>query len=422
VSARRGLALAFAAGVWIVAIVLLWRTRVPSGLDVSGVDVHRYFSDAELRRSDRYGRVGLLLFLASQLTLVLVLAGYARWGARLTRESAAGRIGTGMMLGMLGLAFVWLAELPFTVLQLWWERRHGLLKVDYFSGIFGGWLALGGEFLSICLALVIVMGFAKWLGERWWLAGAPAFVGIALLFAFLNPYLLQTRPLHDPNLAAAALRFERAEGVPRTPVRVEEVRTFTSAPNAEATGLGVSRRVILWDTLTDGRFSPAEIRFVLAHEIGHLARDHIWKSVAWYALFAFPGAFLIARLTRRRGRGNGRPSSRPSLALRTRRPQLARAAGAERDHAAPRGRGRLDGASDDPRSRGGTQALPPVHDDHARRAQPLDVRVPVAGEPPDDRPADSDGECVGGPAATPLIGRSGHVGGPVAVQRQVQAG
>jgi len=110
VSARRGLALAFAAGVWIVAIVLLWRTRVPSGLDVSGVDVHRYFNDAELRRSDRYGRVGLLLFLASQLTLVLVLAGYARWGVRLTRESAAGRIGTGMMLGMLGLAFVWLAE------------------------------------------------------------------------------------------------------------------------------------------------------------------------------------------------------------------------------------------------------------------------------------------------------------------------
>jgi STE24 endopeptidase len=274
------------------------------------VDVHRYFSDAELRSSDRYGRVGLLLFLASQLTLVLVLAGYARWGARLTRESAAGRIGTGMMLGMLGLAFVWLAELPFTVLQLWWERRHGLLKVDYFSGIFGGWLALGGEFLSICLALVIVMGFAKWLGERWWLAGAPAFVGIALLFAFVNPYLLQTRPLHDSNLAAAALRFERAEGVPRTPVRVEEVRTFTSAPNAEATGLGVSRRVILWDTLTDGRFSPAEIRFVLAHEIGHLARDHIWKSVAWYALFAFPGAFLIARLTRRRG-GMADPNAVP---------------------------------------------------------------------------------------------------------------
>jgi len=160
VNVRRGLALALAAAIWIVAIVLLWRTRVPSGLDVSGVDVHRYFNDAELRRSDRYGRVGLLLFLASQLTLVLVLAGYARWGVRLTRESAAGRIGTGMMLGMLGLAFVWLAEQPFTVLQLWWERRHGLLKVDYFSGIFGGWLAarLAGR-AGMYQGIVVAIGF-----------------------------------------------------------------------------------------------------------------------------------------------------------------------------------------------------------------------------------------------------------------------
>ena len=40
---------------------------------------------------------------------------------------------------------------------------------------------------------------------------------------------------------------------------------------------------------------------MIAHELGHLARNHIWKAVGWYALFAFPGTFLIARLTRRRG-------------------------------------------------------------------------------------------------------------------------
>ena len=49
-SVRRGLALALAAAIWIVAVVLLWRTRVPGGLDVSGIDVHRYFSALELRR------------------------------------------------------------------------------------------------------------------------------------------------------------------------------------------------------------------------------------------------------------------------------------------------------------------------------------------------------------------------------------
>jgi len=52
--------------------------------------------------------------------------------------------------------------------------------------------------------------------------------------------------------------------------------------------------VILWDTLVDGRFTDREVTVVIAHELGHLAHDHIWKDVGWYALFAFPGTFLIA--------------------------------------------------------------------------------------------------------------------------------
>src|SRR4029077_19315116 len=73
---------------------------------------------------------------------------------------------------------------------------------------------------------------------------------------------------------------------------------------------GPRGRVVLWDTLVDGRFSRPEVRIVIAHELGHLARNHIWKAVGWYALFAFPGAFLIARATRRRG-GMGEPEAVP---------------------------------------------------------------------------------------------------------------
>jgi STE24 endopeptidase len=71
--------------------------------------------------------------------------------------------------------------------------------------------------------------------------------------------------------------------------------------------------VFLWDTLLDGRFSDAEVLFVLAHEFGHQVRDHLVKAIAWYALFAFPGAFVIARSTRRRG-GMRQPEAIP-LAL-----------------------------------------------------------------------------------------------------------
>ena len=83
---------------------------------------------------------------------------------RYARESAAGPIGTGMLLGMLGLAIVWIAQLPFTVAALWWQRRHDVSEVGYFEYVFGDWLALGGTFVAVCLALLIVMALARWLG------------------------------------------------------------------------------------------------------------------------------------------------------------------------------------------------------------------------------------------------------------------
>jgi STE24 endopeptidase len=100
------------------------------------------------------------------------------------------------------------------------------------------------------------------------------------------------------------------EGVPKTPVVVEPVRDNTTLPNAEATGFGPSRRVVLWDTLVDGRFTDREVIAVIAHEIGHLDHNDIWRYVGWYTLFAFPGAFLIARITRTRG-GMSQPQAVP---------------------------------------------------------------------------------------------------------------
>jgi STE24 endopeptidase len=136
------------------------------------------------------------------------------------------------------------------------------------------------------------------------------FIGLALLFAFVSPYLSSTHRLHDPALRTAATRLERLEHVGHVPIDVQSVHDVTSLPNAEATGIGPSRRVVLWDTLVDGRFSEPELQVVIAHELGHLASNHIWKAVGWYALFAFPGAFLIARVTRRRG-GMGVPEAVP---------------------------------------------------------------------------------------------------------------
>jgi STE24 endopeptidase len=244
----------------------------------------------------------------SQAALLAVFGLYAVFGARFARESAAGRIGTGMLLAMLGLGFLWLVQLPIGLIRLWWERKHDVSEVSYWEWIVGTWFALGFEFLFICLAIVIVMGLAGPLRKRWWIPGGAVFVGLAVLFAYATPYLLPGQEsLRDVEVADDARRLAAELDVRDIPVKVQELE---GPPNAAAAGVGPSRRVILTETLVDGPFTQEEVRVVLAHEFGHHAREHIWKSVGWYALFAFPGAFLIARATRRRG-GMREPAAVP---------------------------------------------------------------------------------------------------------------
>jgi STE24 endopeptidase len=302
-----------AAGAWAAAAYVLWSsTRVPDGLHLGGLPERRLFAASFLHRAEHYEQFGYYLWAGQTLATLVVFALYAWRGPRFARESAAGPIGTGMLLAMLGFALVWLVSVPFTVLSLWWDRRYDQSHEGYFTVVFGGWLGLGAEFLFLSFSVLIVVGLAKWLPRTWWIPGAAAFVGLAVLFTFISPYLIaDTHRLQDPKLEAAATRIAAEEGVRGVPVRVQEVDT--KDVNAFTTGIGSSRKVFLWSSLVDGRFSDREIEVVLAHEYGHQARDHLLKGIAWYALFAFPGTFLIARAVRRRG-GMREPAAMP-LAL-----------------------------------------------------------------------------------------------------------
>jgi len=277
------------------------------------VDVESVFGKAVVHQAVRVERFFLVTWVLEQIALLATLWVYARRGPRFARESAAGPIGTGMLLAMLGLGIVWLVELPFTLLDVWWARRHDLTESGYLDWALEHWVELGAEFVAICVALLVVMFLARRLGEIWWIPGAAAFVAIGAFFAFVQPYLVSTEPLQRPGLERAAREYERKQGVGRIPVRVEDVSDTTSQANAYAVGFGPSRRVVLWSTMIDGRFAKAEVRVVLAHEIGHHSSRHIPKALAWFGLFALPSAYVLMRATRRRG-GMGEAAAVP-LAL-----------------------------------------------------------------------------------------------------------
>jgi STE24 endopeptidase len=294
---------------------VLYPSAVPDDLRLGPVDVDQVFGARLVERARSYERFFYVDWLLAQVALLATLWVYARRGAVFAKESAAGPIGTGMLLGMLGLGIVWLVQLPFSVAAHWWEHRHDQSKLGYLDWVLQDWELLAAEFLTICIALLIVMGLARKLGERWWPPGAAVFVAIAALFTFVAPYLdFTTHPLKNEALLAAAREDESALGIGHVPIRVEEVSDDTDQANAYAYGIGPSRRVVLWDTILRDPFTLAEQKVVLAHELGHHSQRHLPKGIGWFALFALPGAWILMRATRRRG-GMGVPEAIPFALL-----------------------------------------------------------------------------------------------------------
>jgi len=309
------LALLAGAALWAWAAHALWDATALPPLHLPHVDASRHFGAHFLQRSATYERFLTVDRLLATAILVAVLVVYARRGQRLVRESAAGRVGTGMLLAVLGFALVWLAEVPFGLAALWWQRRYGVSHQGYAPWLLESFLGLGAVFLFVGVAFAVAMGLAGAMRRWWWAVAAPAFVALGLLYVFVSPYLIpNTSPLREPRLAAEARALERSEGVGHARLEVQDVHRFTTAPNAESTGLGPTRTVVLWDTLLHDGFSRSEVRLALAHEIAHLAHEDVLKRAGWTALFLLPAWGAVAFFTRRRG-GLARPEAVPVALL-----------------------------------------------------------------------------------------------------------
>jgi STE24 endopeptidase len=307
---------ALAAG-WIAAGALLWQTEVPE-LELPALDPEAFFPADELERIDDYRRVSRPLFLASLAVEVIVLAGVvlaARRAARSLRRVARGTVRTGVLFAVLAAVAVWLVRLPLGLTSHRWRRRYGLSEQGYDAWLWDSVVGLAVQAVLVGIAVGGAMLLWRRFGRRWWLAGAPALVAIAVAFILLQPLVVQPlfndfRPLEDRALAAEIERLAASEGVDVDRVEVADASRRTTTANAYVAGIGPTRRVVLWDTILDGRFTRGEILSLSAHELAHVGRRHLWKGLAWFALLAVPSLAVVAWATNRRG-GLGNPAVVP---------------------------------------------------------------------------------------------------------------
>jgi STE24 endopeptidase len=162
------------------------------------------------------------------------------------------------------------------------ERRWGFStqQID-------GWIAdrvkgVGvGLVLSVATLLALV-ALARALPAWWPLPAAAAAALLVLFLSFVAPVVLEPvfnrfEPLADEELAAALRALAERAGVPVRDVLVADASRRTTKSNAYVSGLGRTRRVVLYDTLLE-RSSPDEVKLVVAHELGHRREGHVSKG------------------------------------------------------------------------------------------------------------------------------------------------
>lgn len=135
--------------------------------------------------------------------------------------------------------------------------------------------------------------------------------GLTAVLVFLSPVLLEPLLLRTSPLPEGPTRQEVEEVLARSGEDVDRIVVAdasrrTTKRNAYVSGLGASRRVVLYDTLVAGQ-APAEVGLVLAHELGHQRNRDLARGTASAAAGVAAGVYLLAWLIRWRTR-TGRQS------------------------------------------------------------------------------------------------------------------
>jgi STE24 endopeptidase len=309
------------------AATFLLRPR--SGIiEPAAVDVQGYFTAFQLDRAEDYRSVQRLLAVGGLIVGTGTLALLAwrpprRLFGRLARRPVLGGAVAGAGISLLLV----LVELPLSAwrheravdvglnTQTWIDWMSDMAKSAGVDAVFA---AAGGA-----VALVLVRRFRR----NWWAPAAAVIVAFGVVTIWLFPVVIDPIFNDFEKLRPGATRSDVLELADRAGVDVGEVYRVdasrrTTAANAYVGGLGSSKRVVLYDNLISG-FPRDEIRMVIAHELGHQKHNDLLRGLAWLALVAPAGTFLVQRLAeafaRREGLGDPRvkpgPIVLPAIAL-----------------------------------------------------------------------------------------------------------
>lgn len=290
------------------------------GLVVSGAALHdvttlaqKHFQMDFLRRALVYGKAKYYLWVAGQVVKILTLGFLAAYaGARFGHEVQFRAVGGAVTHGysaadaakaaLVLVVVLELASLPLGYLRgFWLEHQFGLSTQSFSLWVEDRlkWFVLTAAVAVPALVLLRV-GMARF-PSRWWLPAGAVFGSFLVVVTLVSPLIIDPlfhrfKPLEDRQLESAIVDMAERAGIRVKGVLVMDASTRTTRANAYFTGIGPTKRIVLYDNLLrDLERDEAEV--VVAHEIAHWKYGHIIKGIAlaaaggfaFFALFCWMG-------------------------------------------------------------------------------------------------------------------------------------
>ena len=261
-------------------------------------------------------RLALLGFAYGLLVLWLIL----RWRLAALFRDWAERVSRRPILQSLIFSPILLLTIAVWTLPL--DIYGEVVEKDYGISI-QSWGSWSWDWVKAQLIGLVVGTILIWLlyfavrrsPRRWWLYFWLLAMPICVVLFFIEPWVIDPmfhkfEPLQqrDPGLTASLEKLvERAgENIPPQRMFWMGAGEKTIDLNAYVTGIGASKRIVVWDT-TIAKMNTPQIVFVAGHEMGHYVLLHIPKGLVFFAglslIFFYLGYRVIGWVLARWGAG-----------------------------------------------------------------------------------------------------------------------
>lgn len=280
-------------------------SNLPNGYQGSAADPTTFMNDRQLELTYEYSKIRHIIFFLLTpfdwvLFLTILAVGFSvrfrNWSESVTKISLFQK---GIYVFWLSL-FTFIIMFPIDYISYQLSKSYGIATSTFAIWMKDQFIDFWLDYLFMALLAFVVYALIKKYNKRWWIYAWVISVPFTVFLMFVQPVIIDPLyndfySLKDKELEEKILNLASKADIPAEHVYEVNMSEKTNALNAYVTGIGSNSRIVLWDT-TLNKLNDNEVLFVMAHEMAHYVKKHIYMGMATYLLISFIGLFIASKI------------------------------------------------------------------------------------------------------------------------------